>query len=443
MTKLLSDALFAAAASARAKADECANSLTERALAGESVTDTERAHMRSLGTAAQDAYANAEAQRQLEVVASTAGLNLPQNMPAQLHASRSDQDSPGINAIADVLRHAVRGDALTDETMLLYGGREVRTGDGHIQIPLDLIGRAQHDMGLSQRANDATTASEGSQPLLADFASAFVHAMPVIGEHWGVSPEAVPPGQREYGWIKAVPPATMAAEDAMLAQIDVVATVLQRKVLTPKRTYAAGGFTVESGATWGNAAQAIVSECFASIADKLEEEALNGDGVAPNYAGIAGRATDKRAAAATVDTWATVVAAVTGLIDGKYSSRLSDLRLVTHPETNAFLATLVSSPGGDTTVTDYLDMKTGGLRVSAHAPDPTDSGNLHTLYARRGNRPNSFAWPTWSSLNLIVDSVTTAGVGTRIIAWTVSDFYLPGADEQRQDFVEINLRSAV
>ena len=119
----------------------------------------------------------------------------------------------------------------------------------------------------------------------------------------------------------------------------------------------------------------LVTDAMAAIQDQIEAQVLVGDGQAPNFSGITTGATDAHSAEADAATWAEVVAVIEGLVDGKLAATSDDIRLFTHPITHGWLAGLVHT-SGDRTALEYIEERTGGLVVSAHAParqTPTSS----------------------------------------------------------------------
>ena len=156
-------------------------------------------------------------------------------------------------------------------------------------------------------------------------------------------------------------------------------------------------------------------------------------------------------AADEADTWAEIIAAVEGLVDGRYARSVADLDLVLSSDLNAHLATVLRGGTADQTAVSTLRDNVNSLSVSEFAPgitagasDRTDS--IGTILARRGRWDGAYVWPVWRDMMWLADPYSAAGVGISYAAWTVSDWYIPSAagagNEARSDWRTIQIRTA-
>ena len=134
-----------------------------------------------------------------------------------------------------------------------------------------------------------------------------------------------------------------------------------------------------------------------SLANAVEEQILNGDGVAPNITGLLERLTDPTAAS-TKDTPGSYVSTVAGSLDGIHGYTLGDLRTLVGKATyqamaaNYFDSTAVS-------VASYLDAATAGVRMSDRIP--AVASDVQAGIVRLGMRPMCAVSVVWGGITLI------------------------------------------
>ena len=95
-------------------------------------------------------------------------------------------------------------------------------------------------------------------------------------------------------------------------------------------------------------------------------------------------------------------------IDGRYSSMAGEVRVLlgTHGYNHA--ATVYRSNNADDSALDSLMRVAGGVRVSAHVPDPTNDNQ--DVIVRKGTTRDMVA-PIWEGVTIIPDEVTKAANG--------------------------------
>lgn len=378
-----------------------------------------------------------QANRQLALIADNriAGAHLlagamgngHDQLPAGLVlAGRPGETAAGDTLIADTI------DALLEHKDLPAGVERRKDG---FHIPMSAGAEMTVQADATGTANVPHPSNVRTWPL--------VRHMNVL-DFLGVYPEPQPPGKLIAAWMTTSPPAVTEGEMVALGSVDTAHNILAEDELEPRRTYVARSFTTEAGHEHGpmRIRTLLDEDARTAMAEGLQAQVLNGNGNAPNMKGLFSSALQIRAASAAADTWGSVVTAVESAIDGKYATRPEDLRMVMRSETSAFLASLISSPGGDSTALSYLNQRTGGIRISDQAPAPTAGEKLHRILMRRGMRPGAYVWPMWANQVLTVDPITGAPRGTKYYLQTVHHFQAAESVAQgRGDWVILQIRS--
>ena len=148
-----------------------------------------------------------------------------------------------------------------------------------------------------------------------------------------------------------------------------------------------------------------------SIANTFDQQLLAGSGASPQLKSLLSILGDP-AASTSVETFATFISTITGLVDGLYAYELADLRALVGMKTYEKMTetfadnTAVSSA-------DYLHEKIGGLRASNRIAGP--SGGDQQGIVRLGMEPMVAVSPVWGGIQLIDDPYTDAGKGHRTI----------------------------
>ena len=122
---------------------------------------------------------------------------------------------------------------------------------------------------------------------------------------------------------------------AMSAAIAATAGALTVTTATPKRVSARLELTVEDIAAVGQANfESILRENLSlTLSDELDDQAINGDGSAPNLKGIFNTLTDPSAPAAGVATFDTFVGSFADGIDGLWANTVKDVAIVAGVDT--------------------------------------------------------------------------------------------------------------
>ena len=148
---------------------------------------------------------------------------------------------------------------------------------------------------------------------------------------------------------------------------------------TPKRVSARLELTLEDVAAVGQANfESILRENLAlALSDQLDNQAINGNGTAPNLAGILQRLSDPTAAPTAVADFDTFVAAFAAGVDGLWSNTVKEVAIVGGVETYRLSASTFRDPAtgtaggrGNEAFSDYGMGHYGGWWTNTRMPDP-------------------------------------------------------------------------
>ena len=165
-----------------------------------------------------------------------------------------------------------------------------------------------------------------------------------------------------------------AAAKAKSAAAAATAGALTVTTATPKRVSARLELALEDIAAVGQANfEAILRENLSlALSDELDDQAINGDGQAPNLSGIFQRLMNPAAPGAGVATFDAFVAGFAGGIDGLWANTIKDVAIVAGVETYSLSArTFRDATGqdlGDKAFADYAMEMYGGWWTNKRMP---------------------------------------------------------------------------
>ena len=156
--------------------------------------------------------------------------------------------------------------------------------------------------------------------------------------------------------------------------------------VTPKRISARLGIRIEDVAAVGQANfESILRENLSLVlSDALDDAVINGDGTAPNLAGIFGQLTDPADPSAVADFDAFAAAHASG-IDGLWSNTLKEVGIVCGPATMELAARTfqtAASYKGEMSAAAYAMSATGGLWTNSRMPDAESDIQQAILYRK-------------------------------------------------------------
>ena len=169
--------------------------------------------------------------------------------------------------------------------------------------------------------------------------------------------------------------------------IDATAGALTVTTATPKRVSARLELTLEDIAAIGQENfEAILRENLAlALSDQLDDQAINGNGTAPNLSGIFQRLTDPTAPTA-VAGFDDFVAAFAGGVDGLWANTVKEVAIVAGVETYRLSTrTFRDATGqdlGDKAFSDYAMAMYGGWWTNSRMPDPASNIQQAILYRK-------------------------------------------------------------
>ncbi len=206
-----------------------------------------------------------------------------------------------------------------------------------------------------------------------------------IAPRLGIDMPRVMSGTYATGTITTSQGADAKAKSAAIAGTAGAITIT---TATPKRISARLELTLEDIAAVGQANfEAILRENLSlALSDELDDQAINGDGNAPNLTGVFQRLTDPSAPGAGVATFDTFVAAFAGGIDGLWANTIKEVAVVAGVETYGLSArTFRDAAGqdlGDKAFADYAMEMYGGWWTNKRMPAKANHVQQAILYRK-------------------------------------------------------------
>ena len=230
---------------------------------------------------------------------------------------------------------------------------------------------------------------------------------PSIAGRLGIDMPRVSSGTYATGTLTT--PLTAAAKSAG-GDAESTAAAFTVSTATPKRISARLSVRIEDVAAVGQANfESILRENLSLVlSDALDNAAINGDGEAPNLAGIFQALTtpDNPTAIATFDSFAAVHA---GGIEGLWANTLMDVSIVCGPATYQLAAKTFQSATnykGELSAAAYARANTGGLWTNKRMPDAVSNIQQGILYRKGRTGIRTAVCPHWN--NLMIDDIYTS-----------------------------------
>ena len=165
-----------------------------------------------------------------------------------------------------------------------------------------------------------------------------------------------------------------AAAKAKSAAIAASAGALTVTTATPKRVSARLELTLEDIAAVGqqNFESILRQNLSLALSDELDDQAINGDGQAPNLKGIFNVLTDPAAPGATVADFDDFIAAYAGGVDGLWSNTAKEVGIVVNPESYRLalqtFRDIAAADLGSVSFADYAMNHFGGFWTNKRMP---------------------------------------------------------------------------
>ena len=249
----------------------------------------------------------------------------------------------------------------------------------------------------------------------------------------GVRFESVGTGIQHYPVITAGTTAEVVAKDAVKESTAATISVVKA---SPKRLQARYSVRREDLSITPNLEESLRRDLSAVMSDQMDKITLTGTGTDPQPSGFLGASGGLPAASGnfapsgviSYENWATLLASA---CEGKFASKLSDLRVLVGVETFSKLASVFRTGTSDNALA-YSNREVS-LRVSANLPAKASKKEKGIIV--RGNPANSFISPVFTGITLIRDELSDASKGwIHITAYSLVDF-IRVRDAQAQQFI--------
>ena len=288
-------------------------------------------------------------------------------------------------------------------------GKAVQGAESELRSAYGLSGDHEipHELFEAREARAATDAPATGTQVNEQPVQPFIYKEGVAG-FLGIDMPQVGGGTASHPVLTTGTPAGMKEKGAAA---DETAAAFTISTSTPKRVTGSFRVRVEDMALFPQLEDSLRRDIPQSLANAVEEQILNGDGVAPNINGLLQRLTDPTAAS-TKDTPGSYVSTVAGSLDGIHGYTLGDLRTLAGKQTyqamaaNYFDSTAVS-------VASYLDAATAGVRMSDRIPDV--ASDVQAGIVRLGMRPMCAVSVVWGGVTLIRDIYSGAASGEIVV----------------------------
>lgn len=276
---------------------------------------------------------------------------------------------------------------LTNYLLAAARGRMVDGAEAELQaaagvsgIPIELWDIPQPEAEKRDSEGRAITPAPGTVGVNLDPIRPMVFANS-IAPRLGIDMPRVASGTYATGTITTSQSAEAKAKSAAAVGTPGAITVA---TATPKRVSARLELTLEDIASVGQANfESILRENLAlALSDELDDQAINGDGNAPNLTGIFQRLTDPAAPAANVETWTRFLAIQSGGIDGLWAAELDQIGIVCNPETFRLSAATFQGSDSEESAASYLKRVGGGWWTNKRMPDKTNHVAQGILYRK-------------------------------------------------------------
>ena len=271
-------------------------------------------------------------------------------------------------------------------------------GDG---IPIELWER---DRPAAERA--ATPAPATGTGVTVAPIQPFVFA-PSIAPRLGIDMPSVPSGgYSEMTITTALPAAPKNKGD----NADDTAGALTAVTANPRRISSRMSIAVEDVAAVGQAnfESALRQNVSMALSDEYDDQAINGNGTAPNIEGLVDQLTDP-ANPTAVSAFDDYVAAFADQIDGLWASRMRDVSIVANVDAYKLAAKAFRDAGnndrGDISFADYAMQHTGGFWTNKRMPATVSTIARGIVYRMGRTGLRTACHPTWGTLS--VDDIYT------------------------------------
>ncbi len=289
---------------------------------------------------------------------------------------RERRELRGRASLTEYLLARMQGRVVAGAEAELAQAAEVRDG----AIPLELWDTPET---IEQRQTDTVSGAPGTVGVNLDRIRPQVFANS-IAPRLGIEMPRVQSGT--YASATITTSLTAGAKDKGARQ-DATAAAFSVTSVTPKRISARLAIAIEDVAAVGQQNfESILRENLSLVlSDELDDQAINGDGQAPNLTGIFQRLTDPSAPAAGVATFDTFASQHAGGVDGLWSNTIRDVSIVVGPATYTLASRTFQSATnykGELSAAAYAMVNTGGFWTNKRMPDAASHIQQAILYRK-------------------------------------------------------------
>ena len=229
-----------------------------------------------------------------------------------------------------------------------------------------------------------------------------------------VSMPSVPVGVAHYPVMLTGTDAKMLAKDAT---IESKAATFTAHELKPTRLTARYLFRIEDVHVMRGLESVLRRDLTAVMADKMDDQIINGNGTAPNVNGFLSELSVT--AETSKMTWANTFKKYTDIVDGINSYDISDLSTVVGPNMYGQGMTLFRGNNTDTAIIDTLRARLQSFGVTSRIGH---SSNVSTgIVAKNAYPGRNAVAPVWRGMEIIRDNITGAASGqiavTAVMLW--------------------------
>ena len=198
---------------------------------------------------------------------------------------------------------------------------------------------------------------------------------------------------------------------------DSTAAVLNPETATPRSIRARLTLNLEDIAAIGQAnfEAALRENANAALSDGLDNQAINGNGSAPNLNGLINQLTDPTNPGTTV-LFDTFLKSFSDQVDGLWASKMSDVAIVANVDAYKLAAATfrgTAAQGGPVvTFADYAAHSTGGFSTNKRMPATASMIARGIVYRKGRMGLRTACLPTWGSL-AVDDIYSDAASGQR------------------------------
>ena len=288
---------------------------------------------------------------------------------------RERRDLRGRASLIEYLLARMQGRMVSGAEAELTAAAETRDG----AIPLELWDTPET---IERRQTDTVTGAPGSVGVNLDRIRPAVFANS-IASRLGIEMPRVMSGTYASATIST---SLTATAEAKSGRADATAAAFTVTSVTPKRISARLAIAIEDVAAVGQQNfESILRENLSLVlSDQLDEQAINGDGQAPNLTGIFQRLTDPSAPSAVADFDA-YAAAHAGGVDGLWANTIKDVSIVCGPATYQHASRTFQTATnykGELSAAAYAMTNAGGLWTNERMPDAASNVQQAILYRK-------------------------------------------------------------